>query len=270
MYEVLYNKSVELQLDLIKADFYRFTGENETFEKFYNKLDKSEKYYNKVINPRENIDIFNLIMNTWSGIYSRKFIETYHIRHNETPGASFQDNGFWFQTFMRATRVYFLDKPFYMNRRDNENSSVKNKGKVYSIPKEYAFIYDYICKDSDLKKVFSGIYFLKKFENYMFNYYRIDNSFKKEFLELFSKEFKEHYEQDLLDLSLFDKNSKRNLFMIMNKPQKFYNKSLKKRSLIEQIFSIKNDNGYKYLTIFGIRIKLKKNNKTSIGMRTKD
>ena len=38
---------------------------------------------------------------------SAKFIEKYGIRHNETPGASFQDNGFWFQTFVYGIAVFF-------------------------------------------------------------------------------------------------------------------------------------------------------------------
>ena len=86
---------------------------------------------------QDDIFPFKFIINTWCGIYKRDFIEKYHIRHNETPGASFQDNGFWFQTFMFAKTAYFMDTPFYMNRRDNPNSSVKNKEKVYAIKNEY-------------------------------------------------------------------------------------------------------------------------------------
>lgn len=137
MYETLYNIATEKQLDLIKSDFYCFTGEGESLEKFYQKLDKTDKNYNRIINQKENLDIFELEMNNWSGIYNRDFIENFHIRHNETPGASYQDTGFWFQIFTRAERVYFLDKVSYMFRRDNENASVKNKGKVYALSKEY-------------------------------------------------------------------------------------------------------------------------------------
>ena len=76
-------------------------------------------------------------MNTWSGIYRRDFLLRNQIRHNETPGASFQDNGFWFQTFCLAKSVVFLDSIFYMNRRDNPNSSVYDSNKVYFVSEEY-------------------------------------------------------------------------------------------------------------------------------------
>ena len=57
-------------------------------------------------------------------------------------GASYQDNGFWFQTFCFAKKAVFVDKAFYMNRRDNPNSSVYNPGKVYCVCEEYAYIAD--------------------------------------------------------------------------------------------------------------------------------
>ncbi|MCD7839743.1 MAG: glycosyltransferase, partial [Erysipelotrichaceae bacterium] len=127
MYEDLYNKAKELDLDIIKADFYRFIHpENKPLVATYNALSKDGTGYNQVVDPKEHPEIFFYIMNTWSGIYKREMIEKYHIRHNTTPGASFQDNGFWFITMTRAERVYFVDKPYYMNRRDNPNSSVKN------------------------------------------------------------------------------------------------------------------------------------------------
>ena len=70
----------------------------------------------------------------------REFIEKNAIRHNETPGAAYQDNGFFWQTFMYAQRAMFLNRPYYMNRRDNPNSSVHNKDKVYSMNREYDYI----------------------------------------------------------------------------------------------------------------------------------
>ena len=104
MYSDLYEKAVENDLDFIKADFYRFKRDSETedMELVYNHLSPNKEDYNVVFNPSETPEAIRYIMNTWSGIYKRSFIEEFHIRHNETPGASFQDNGFWFQTFVYA------------------------------------------------------------------------------------------------------------------------------------------------------------------------
>ena len=142
MYSDLYEKAVENDLDFIKADFYRFKRDSETedMELVYNHLSPNKEDYNVVFNPSETPEAIRYIMNTWSGIYKRSFIEEFHIRHNETPGASFQDNGFWFQTFVYAKRGMIIDTPYYMNRRDKPNSSVHNKEKVYCMNVEYVSV----------------------------------------------------------------------------------------------------------------------------------
>lgn len=222
MYETLYNKAVENNLDFIKADFKRFLGEKDNRTFIYEKLDNKNKYYNQVLNPQENIDLFKLAMNTWSGIYKLEFLNKNHIRHNETPGASFQDNGFWFQTFALAQRVYFIDKPFYMNRRDNINSSVKNKEKIYCMKHEYDFILAFLNKYPELKEKLMYIYQYIKYNCYIFTFRRIDEQFKREFLELFSKEFKQAEDNHEIDYKLFNGLNKKKLKLIINNPDRFY------------------------------------------------
>lgn len=190
MYEELYNLAETYNVDLIKADFYRFTGSGKNLKLAYNQLSKDKSYYNKVLDPKDNIEVFKFIMNTWSGIYNRDFLNKYQIRHNETPGASFQDNGFWFQTFCWAKRVYFVNKPFYMNRRDNVNSSVHNREKVYCMNEEYKYIKNFLERNLELKNKYMYIYSLKKYHNYNFTMTRIGKEYYLEFLRCFSKEFK--------------------------------------------------------------------------------
>lgn len=97
MYETLCNIAAEQDLDLIKADFYRFTNEGGKLSLQYNRLaEQFPGYYNKVLRPYNDLILFRFIMNTWSGIYKRDFLNAHGIRHNETQGASFQDNGFFF------------------------------------------------------------------------------------------------------------------------------------------------------------------------------
>ena len=133
MYGDLYELAKKYDLDLIKADFCRFVhDENGKEIATYNALTGDPSAYNHVVDPAQEPQVFKYIMNTWSGIYKRSFLEEHHIRHNETPGASFQDNGFWFKTFCYAKRMYFVNKPYYMNRRDNPNSSVHNKANTRS------------------------------------------------------------------------------------------------------------------------------------------
>ena len=59
MYEDLYHIAEEKNLDIVKADFYRFVcNKNGEVLKFYDALSKDGTGYNEVINPKNNDKIF--------------------------------------------------------------------------------------------------------------------------------------------------------------------------------------------------------------------
>lgn len=181
MFEDLYKVAVDNDLDFVKADFYRFTrNANGDMKLNYNHLDKTGLGYNEVFDPQQDPERLRYIMNTWSGIYKRSFLEANGIRHNETPGASFQDNGFWFQTFVFGRRAMILDKPYYRNRRDNPNSSVKDTGKVYCMTDEYDYIESIIRSDLILWDRFKYMCWLRRYDNYCATLKRINSAYVPE------------------------------------------------------------------------------------------
>lgn len=223
MYESLYQIAKDNDLDFVKADFYRFKRTDEDdMNMVYNRLSKNPEDYNKVFNPAEDTEAIRYIMNTWSGIYKKEFIEKHHIRHNETPGASFQDNGFWFQTFIFATRAMIVDKPYYMNRRDNPNSSVHNREKVYCMNIEYDHIRDILMEHPELWERFKGMYWYKKYNNYIGTIRRIGMEYRREFVERFSAEFKRGLEKKELDPSVFSVAAWKKIQVVAAEPDTFY------------------------------------------------
>ena len=191
MCEILYKTAKTYDLDVVKSDYYTFQTHRGKTVVHYENTCTDLKYYNQVLIPKKDKEIFMFQMNTWTGIYSNSFIRENHIRHNETPGASYQDNGFWFQTLSLANAIMFVNKAFYHYRQDNPNSSINSKGKVFCINDEYAYIHDFIMQHEDVKENFMQEFFKKRFFNYMHNYERIADEFKLQYLERFSKELKE-------------------------------------------------------------------------------
>ncbi len=225
MYKNLYDIAVKNNLDFIKSDFYRFVHDDLGYLFLdRNKASKVESDYNVILNPQIYNNVFKYVMNTWCGIYSRKLIHDNKIRHNETPGASFQDNGFWFETMTSATRVYFSPIPYYYNKRDNPNSSVKSKEKVYAMNTEYDYIYSYLDKDKSKFDKFIGIFHLKRYNNYIYTYERIADEFKNDYIKSISEEFKKSYEMGEIDESLFSQYELEELKWIINNPEDYYNK----------------------------------------------
>lgn len=259
MYEDLYNKATEYNLDFVKADFYRFKrDEKGNMELIYNHLSKNADDYNVVFNPSQTPETLRFIMNTWSGIYRRSFLNTYNIRHNTTPGASFQDNGFYFQTFVYAKRAMIIDKPYYMNRRDNPNSSVHSKEKVYCINNEYDFIRTIIEKDPEIWGRFKGMYWVKKYTNYKGTINRIGEEYKEEYIKRFSDEFNKAEIDQELNQEMFKQKEWETLNYIMKDPAGYYQKKVapgsKNKSVTEverikkletEIKNIRNSKTYK-------------------------
>lgn len=229
MYEDLYAIAKAENLDFVKGDFYRFEErESGSLIKRLFRLSNDESLYGSVFCPSEIPNSFKAVMNTWSGIYRLDFLRDHGIRHNETPGASYQDNGFWFQTFMWAQRARFVDTPYYMNRRDNPNSSVYSSSKVHAMKNEYDFIQGII--ESDLKNLASFlplcVYF--RFCGYYYNTInRISPELREDFLSEFSNEFRHLADEGLLECSLFGKKEWEDLQKIMYFPEQFLAGSLR-------------------------------------------
>lgn len=191
MYEELYETAKANDLDIVKADFYRFgRNENGDMNMNYVLLDPTKERYGELLHPDEDPSLIRFVMNTWSGIYRRALLEEYHIRHNETPGASFQDNGFFFQNTIYAKRMMIVNVPYYRNRRDNPNSSVKNPEKVYCVNIEYDYIKDILMKDPEIWNRFKYMYSWKKYNNYIFTINRIAEYYRLDYIKRMSEEFK--------------------------------------------------------------------------------
>ena len=204
MLQVLYDTAEQNGVDIVKSDYYTFKTKNKVSVQEYERTClEFWQYYNRVINPVQDKKIFVFQMNTWTGIYRRDFLFDNNIRHNETPGASYQDNGFWFQTLSLAKSIMFLNKAFYHYRQDNPNSSINSNGKVFCMNEEYNFIYDFIDAHPYVKENFLAQYFSKRVHNYLYTYARIADEFKMQFLARFAEELKEMQAKKIINVYKF-------------------------------------------------------------------
>ena len=221
MYESLYNYAKETRVNIVKSNFNRFTGPPEKRNLFFNRVAKRIENYYVILNPHSRKDVFNFIMNAWTGLYKRQFLIDNKIRYNETPGASFQDNGFYFQTLMYTDSIYFVEEAFYFNRRDNENSSVMSNKKINCMKEEYDYIQSIINTDQRYSE-FIPVCVHKRFVNYMFTYNRISIEDKLDYLYKVFEEYKQYQEKKLIDYSLFEDSEREQLISILKDPLAFH------------------------------------------------
>ena len=180
-----------------------------------------KKYYNLVLNAHSCPEIFHFKMNTWTGIYKTDFIRSNSIVYNETPGAAYQDNGFWFQTLALSDSIMFINRSFYHYRQDNPNSSINSKAKVFCMCDEYAFIERFI-NDNKISNEYFGIFLIKKYYNYMHTYKRISDEYKMSFLIRMKEEFEPYLKTSENAEKELGSHIFNMLWRIVDDPQQFY------------------------------------------------
>ncbi|MGJ8993786.1 sugar transferase, partial [Campylobacter jejuni] len=95
MYERLYEIAKKNDCEVVKGDFYIL----ESNKGKYSKITPIDFLYNQIISFKTHPNIFNFQSINPIGIYRLDLLRTNQIKLNETPGASYQDNGLWFQIF---------------------------------------------------------------------------------------------------------------------------------------------------------------------------
>ncbi|MDO4674679.1 ATP-grasp fold amidoligase family protein [Campylobacter sp.] len=199
MYERLYQRAKEGDYDAVKCDFYIFTKDRSD----YCKVSHFDELYQGGHCPLENLKLFYTEGINQIGIYRLDLLGINQILCHESPGASYQDNGLFFQLFAFAKRVSFLPEALYMLRRDNPNSSIFAKDKVFAHALEYDFIRAFLARHKDIEKILAPICAYHRFGNYCFTLNRIDARFKRDFLRRFGEDFAKIIQAKELQESLY-------------------------------------------------------------------
>ncbi len=203
MFKSLYEHAVDIKADFVKSNHYMVKGERGNYSVESVPLLRDPKQYG-LYTDHDLKELFRAKMHTWTGLYRREFLTENRILHNETPGAAYQDNGFWFQTIMFAKRVRFVDEAYYFLRRDNPESSFFAKDKIDAIKKEYDFIRDIIIS-SDLsnKRELLEYCFYYRFVNYTGQQRRIADEDMKEYYGYLTEDVDDAISRNEINHTLF-------------------------------------------------------------------
>lgn len=185
MYETLYEEADLGKLDVVKSDAF-FWYERIGYQKQIHAA-HLEPYYDRVLDSMDRNIFFDFYMNIWTGIYKREFLAREGIRFHESPGASYQDNGFWLQTMLYCKKAKWLGQAFYLYRQDNEDSSVKSRDKVLAMTREYEYIEKLLLERRDYRYLPYCYYY--KLLRHRGNFRRIADGYKREFCEQIRRDY---------------------------------------------------------------------------------
>ncbi len=217
--EKLVTAARAFDVPVAKANFWFYWSTPEEKNELFELV--SPEMAGRVVDLEEERDIFYLKPSIWSAVYSRDFINENGIRFLETPGASYQDAAFNFKVWACAKRATFLHEAIIHYRQDNEASSVNSPSKVYCVCDEYQEMFSFV-EASPVRAGLVPVLEKMKYDSYMWNYERLSEPLKREFIDRFSREFVKDNAEGKLDLDYFEWWKKRDLETIMENPSLYH------------------------------------------------
>ena len=218
MFENLYDIAVTHTVDVVKSNFYFYSGLGNTNKKF---ALIHEPDADKVINPIETNSVFFPQAAIWTGLYKKSFLNEHSITFLPSAGASYQDTGFNFKVWASATRAFLTNDAYLHYRIDNDNSSVKSKGKIYEVAGELKDMYRF-SKETKHFEQLKPILFQRKYEIYMWNYGRLTSDAAREFIAFVHKELVADKQKGLYDETLLTRKERTLFNLIATSPALFH------------------------------------------------
>lgn len=218
--EKLHSAAVANGSDVVKADFWRYWSIPQERREPFHIVDASQA--GRTLRPLDDIAIFFRKPSIWSALYRRDFLVDNGIRFLETSGASYQDAGFNFKVWASAQRATFIEDQILSYRQDNEKSSVNSPAKVYCVCDEYESMHSFLRERGGADEtLLTAILERMKFDSYMWNYDRLSEELRAEFIERAAQEFRDDINAGRVDIALFEPWSEADLRALVANPAEF-------------------------------------------------
>lgn len=219
MFERLHAAATENDAEVVKTNFYNYYTDpsckhlDGIIERVINSNETG-----RIIDTRKQSTIMWQQPSIWSSIYKKAFLDINGINFLPSPGASYQDVGFNFKVWINARRVIFSEEAFLHYRKDNDNSSINNPGKVFCISDEYQDIEKYL-KERVIFEDFKDIMYSTRWGGYRWNIDRLSPDLAEEFIIHASKEYSDALHNGDFTFSYCDVNDSRQINELISNPK---------------------------------------------------
>lgn len=144
MYESLYDKAHQYNLDYIKGDYIRV--EQIYDEVYFSPISifhsEERELYDKIISTQSMPQLYWRDIHIWKGLYKKEFLIRNEIFLNESVGAAYQDYGFGLLLHTKAVRGMFVPQTYYYYRWGRAGASSGNKNILKYSYQEFKRVFD--------------------------------------------------------------------------------------------------------------------------------
>ena len=257
MLEKLYNKAVSNNLDITICHSQEINDLNKEISDIEYSINKEYLPSKGIFNYKDLTKyIFNFCIGwSWDKLYKRTFVIENNLKFQNL--RSTNDLFFVFLSLVLADRISIIDDILVTHRLNRKNQLSETRELA-----PFCFI-EAICalqKELQNKKIYSEVE--QSFINFVVGFcaWQVE-SIKKTFAKKVMKKLKN---ETFIKLKIFDKpetyfyNQSTRDFLTKLAPERYFYKNF-----LEKVFSLKNYKNHKYVTILGLKIKIKKEENSS-------
>lgn len=189
----------------------------------------------------------------WSAIYRADWLRENNIRFSETPGASFQDFGFFLRTWLAARSIALTRYAPYHYWEDNPTSSSRKMEEgAWAAFQEVQLLSEVFATIPEKATLIRSHIVLRIFSTLRADYrLRIRNTVKS-FLLKYSHLLNDYFPMNTLSQEAFTKNEWHDLQLIYNQPLAFPRKSKTRVNTLQRIISYRKEANHHVFRFLGM------------------
>lgn len=229
-FEILYRNAEEFEADIVRSDYYDMKTVNGKTKLIAKQMSQDYEDYYRLIYPNKEQRVYTFVMHNWTGLYRMKFLQDKNIRYNESPGASYQDNGFYFQVFSQTERLVYIPEPFYCYRIDNPGSSINDNTKVYTMTEEYQFIHEFLQQHEEFYHELMPVFYARLFRGYHQTFMRIAPKYRNAYVQYMHEQFKYVLENGYFNAELYSQRQRYLMALLVRSPIEYMSAALQKKN----------------------------------------
>lgn len=251
MYELLYNKAIETNSDIVKGTFYSVLDSANDYKRINPNLPKLSKY--GCFTLTQHPEILNMHTSLWSAIYKKELIQNkIKVVEDIKP---YEDLLFATEAYVLAKSICVVQEPLYYYRCDAQNSTNNTvKKTILNYVKQRSRVRDLLINSGCYHNDVIEYYWKTGYQGIKFFYNKPNNKFKKEFYYLMQNLFKKA-KQDKCRFKYLNSVQIQDFNNILKFSFEKYQIYSFINNILPKIFTVKNTSKHKILTIFGLNIK---------------
>lgn len=192
MYEKLYENAKFYDSDMVMCPAHRF--DDVTHELKYDSPYFTLEYFDKtfdncVFAPDQTKDFFfDILVTPWNKIYKSEFLEETGVKFPE--GLDFDDNPFFFEIYLKASKVSLVRDFLYFYRINRSGSFITSANeRFFDIVEMFDLTEDILLKTGN-QDTYMTVFSNLRISATLWRYDQVDEKYKAKFFEIIKENFK--------------------------------------------------------------------------------